>query len=196
MSLYQVRTVITGQPGSPYYNNLYWDVPGVADGGEADTCVSRVHTLWSTLAGVMAPGITINVQAEVLTIDPASGEATAANNVNTPATIAGGGNGSFAAGQVQGLIAFTTGQFNGGRRASGRLFVPGVSITRDANGAPDATWLQNANQAAVTYITVGEGAGNPAPAIYSRKNGTVSDITGATASTMWATLRSRGMRGA
>lgn len=181
----RVRTIFTGVPGTPWYSNQFYDL----DPGDAQTAVDGVSDFWSVVDANMNQGVTWATEATVTILDPTTGQPTGVATT-TPATGSGGSTVDMVPRAAQALVATKTGVFAGGRELRGKIFVPGLTVdAMDPDGSLSSgmqTIILNAAVAA--FVTT---PGNPTLGVYSRKNGTITDVVTIGVSGEFAVLRSR-----
>lgn len=203
--VYQVRTVWTAFSGGPYYTNTFFS---------SDSDVNAITASWRTLLDssrtAFTSAISAQVQNEVIELNDATGEATAAFVVSGGAPIPGSQTGDPLPTQTQGLIRWTTGAFRDGKRVSGRFYLPGPTTQDSLGGVPVAAYLATWGAALATYLDdVTPGVIEPAvwsrpraarpavgdkPAVPARP-GASFPVNTASVETQWATLRTRSLRG-
>lgn len=180
----RIRTVWTGVPGTPWYSNLYFT--GTTE-AEASAAHGLVADAMADLAAYQVAGIDYVVEGEIAELDPVTGNRTGTFDV---AAVTGSGTNSGdpvpRAAQIR--VRLTTGIFTGGRQVAGAFNLPGV--TESANVADGRVDVVTAAAVAGEFTPM-IGLDPPALGVWSRKNGTFSLVTNATASTEWAILRSR-----
>lgn len=180
----RIRLVWTGVAGTPYYTSLYF-TSRPAEGGAAATH-DAVADAFTLLKGVWSSALTATVESEILTIDSTTGDAQSAQSV--PAVpIVGTAANALMPRAAQGLVRLRTGIFQDGRRLSGRLFVPGVTISANNAGIPSTNY-QNSLRDALQPLANLEDA---EWLVWSRKTGAVAAITQVAPWTEFASLRSR-----
>lgn len=180
----RIRTVFTGVAGSPYYSNLYF-----SNGTDAEilNAVNRVRAFWNVLATTLRNGMSAQVLGEVVTIDPVTGNIIAVQQVAAPAAVNYTGTGDALPPQTQVMLTFNTGSYAGGRQVRGRCFIPGWTETANqVDGTLTGSYPTDITTAAATMRT-----GAPAQVVWSRKNGTIVPVTGASVARKWATLKTR-----
>lgn len=182
----RIRSVLTGVAGSPWYSNLYFlGTPG----GEQDR-VDAVRAFWTDYAAAfLAVGLTVRVEGEVPTINPATGDITAVLPVVPGAPINGLINGEKLPPMTQYCLNLRTGVYNAGREVRGKFFAPGFTIGHNNDqGAPTADVLTNlrANFAA----NLDNDPTDPL-VVWSRKSGVAVPVQSVSGSDQWSFLSSR-----
>lgn len=178
----RVRTVFTGVDGGPWYNNLHFLGNGPDAASDAHDAVVN---FWQDIGAIQHTDVDGVVESEVLEIDPATGDATGAY-AEGDFPVGGVATGEILPPSLQGLIRLNTGQFVGGRRVGGRIFVPGLTETYNESGSLSAAG-QTVLQDAINVVL----ASTTELVVYSRRY--FDDVTVANA-TVWsefAVLRSR-----
>jgi len=181
--VYRVRTSITGGQGGPYLSTLYFNVVGGLTAANANAAVGA---FWLAVKGRVATGITMSTEAEVATIDIATGQVTGITAV-TPVVNVGTAAGDTCPPATQGLLRWRTGTYIGGREIRGRTFLPGVTETDNVNGVPSASYISTVNAAAAAMIA----DANSDFMVYSRKNFDAAPGLSGSVWSQWAVLRSR-----
>ena len=176
--------VMTGVGGSPWYSSMYWDPGNV--GTPAQDCIDAAMAFWNTVKSGQENAVLGEVQAEVTTIDVATGNPTAVE-VGTAGTWVGVVDGELLPRATQGLARWLTGEYVGGRQVRGRTFVPGwTESNNDVDGTPSAAaigFIQSAIDAVLLETAV--------LCIYARASRTVHAVNGGSPWGEWAILRSR-----
>lgn len=181
--MYRVRTAITGGTGGPSLSTMYFSVIG---GLTAQHAVAATGAFWTALRSGIRTGVVMTTEAEVATVDIATGLVTGLVPT-TPVVVNGSSSAVALPWATQGLVRWRTGTFVGGREVRGRTFIPGMTTDNNAAGEPFSSWIGQANVAAAALIA----DANSDFMIYSRKNfDAVPAITG-THWAEWAVLRSR-----
>lgn len=131
--MFRITAKWEGFLGAPGYSNFYFRDPEV--GVPYDDAAADVHTFFDGLKGVIAPGITISVQAEVSLMDSTGATPPYVYALQTvPAPVASTTAGTFSA--VSGAcITWRTGTVVENRIVRGRTFiVPLSSSAYESNG--------------------------------------------------------------
>lgn len=184
MALTRIRTGFTGVGGSPWINNMYFDVEEADIQAAADAAAG----FWSNAQLAMSSLIDWAQDGVATVLNPVTGEPTDIVTY-TPDTGDGQGSGDMLPAATQLLITWRTGVFSGGREVRGKTFVPGlVSSTNDNDGTIDEGVVTQFAGYAASLLTT---PGNPTLQVWSRKNGTVQPVTQARITNEWAVLRSR-----
>lgn len=153
-----------------------------------------LRDFFAAIASYLPNEVSVGFDSEVITIDTATGQMTESTPVTPPATVAGTGTGTWAAG-AGGRLVLSTNRILNGRRVRGAVFlVPLASTGFDTTGATSQTFRTSANNAAVSALTAWDLNVNPL-VVYSRPRsgspGTQTTVSLATVAPMAATLRSR-----
>lgn len=182
MGMYRIRTVLTGNQGSPWLNTMYFD----DGGGSAQQAADAAGLFWAECQDGMKTTIHWETEADVATIDEATGNTTAVT-LTTPVDGDGVDSGNILPWATQGLVRFRTGVYLAGREIRGRAFIPGTTETFTATGLPDSSltaYMQNA-------VTAVLGAANATLVVWSRKNQVSAVVSSGSPWNNYATLRSR-----
>lgn len=180
----RVRTVWDGVAGAPYYSNHYFD--DASGPSEASAAINAVDAFWSSMAGAIAIPLVWLVEGDVAVMDPSTGDITSMISVSGNPGIATGSSDSLPP-ATQGLITWKTDTFIGGRRLTGRTFIPApVEANSTSLGAPSAGYVAQLITSAAGLISASSNL-----AVWSRTHGVVHDVTSSTAGTKFAVLRSR-----
>lgn len=185
MAMWRVRTVMTGVAGAPYYNNLFFN-----DTGDPPTTalITEVKEFWASLADYSSLAMQGVVEAQMVEIDPATGDIVSAVS-GTAGTFTGGRSGATIPPSSQGLLQVTTGTYEGGRQVRGRVFIPSLSV--EAGTAVPATGVRTAWETAGDALIGDALSAGFEWVIWSRKNGIQRTVTNTSAWTQYAVLRSR-----
>lgn len=183
----RVRTVFTGVPGTPWYSNLYFTGTTAEN---ASTAHDLVAGFWAAVAPLMISDIDYVVESEVLSIDPATGDAIVAFN-RTAATGSGGSATEWMPLATQALIRLRTGVFVDGRRVNGRVFVGGLTEAANDYSSPTSTVITTLTTAAEGMLGIGEPPEAPALGVWTKKNGNIFPVNSVSVWEQFAVLRSR-----
>lgn len=181
----------SGFPGAPGYTNLFF----MAGGGlitDAQQVVDRVRTAFGNLVPLFPSSMNIQIQAEVPVIDEDTGIITEFRTVTPPASIGGGGTGSYS-GPSGAVVTWRTNDLRNGRRIRGRTFlVPLAGSAFDAQGSLNSGSLIAINAFADELIG---GDLDSELVVWSRptggSGGVAATVTSATVPDLAAVLRSR-----
>lgn len=196
MSIQRVRTVFTGVAGTPWYSNMYFDDDGVTP--TAAENADAVDDFWEALAPLIDNGVTWTIGPEIPILDETDGTLTSVEAITVES-----GSGTAAGDPLpyatQGLGKLSTSDFVAGRRVQGRVFIPGMSeAASDATGKPASTTITSITDALTTLVASSglivwsrpfEGAEGPPER--PPRDGSKASITGVSAWTQWAVMRSR-----
>lgn len=128
---------------------------------------AAVSTLWSSMAPVIATGVSITTLNTGDTIDSDTGEINGSYTDGTTTTVTSSGTGSYASG-VGARIRWTTGGIRAGRRVRGATFICPLSAANyDTNGTIASGVVTSMSAAAQALLT----ATTPNFVIYSRPGG-------------------------
>lgn len=181
----RVTTVLTGAAGMPAYNNLYF---GGLTAGEAQAAADAARAFWDDFAATLVGTFTANVESDVASVNPATGQTVEVFNTTT-LPIAFTAAGDALPNATQGLIRLRTGDFVNGRELRGRIFIPRWPEAASAAGVPMAGSITLMDDAVNALIAAGSAAGDLA--VYSTTHRQFSLVTSGNAWTEWAVLRSR-----
>lgn len=176
----EIRSVMTGVAGSPWYARHFFDsVIASTD----EVARDAVEVFWEALSGRISSGVTITCEPEVTRwTNPTTVESVGSITPFTVATL-GGTNPIPRA--SQGLIRWRTSTFNGNRRVLGKTYIPYVSEEFNEGAGVPTTAFQAEMAAA------GEGLVEAGLVIASLSLNTFAEVTTASAWNQWAVLRSR-----
>lgn len=184
-SVKRVDAVGIGSAGSPFFWQLYFDPTNV--GVTAQECSDWVKDFFFAARAHFSSGLTITNDAEVKTIDIATGDIT---NVEIATVFPVGGTATdLLPLQTQGLIQWRTLLFVAGRRLQGRTFLPTPpEADNDGDGTPSTgyatAWTASVTAANTAHPTVVHG-------IYSRTHRVAAAAPTGTVPNQWSYLRSR-----
>lgn len=178
----RVRTTFAGIPGTPYLSTMYFSGDDTQTG--ANNAVTAVGAFWNTIDPSLISGLTWSTEpaVDVLTTD---GVLTGSFGT-TPIASGGATAGVLAPVATQGLLRWSTNAFVSGRRIRGRTFIPGIPTAMVSGGAPTGSLVTNAATAAANLISATANFG-----VWSRKNGSWTEVTSGGLWTQFAVLRSR-----
>lgn len=182
----RTKVTMTGVPGSPYLSVMHWIG---SDQTDADGAIAAVAAFWTELEPIMSSDLDWVTEPDVEVLNSATG---VLEDVFSVTSASGSGNDTVEriSPATQGLIRWRTGAIENGREVRGRTFVPGITVTGNDDGQPNASFTSNANSA------ISEILGGATPlAIWHRPNdeGPGAQVTVVSGSpwTQWAVLRSR-----
>lgn len=179
----RLRVGYTGVGGTPYLSTFYF--VGTTQ-TEADDSAVAVEAFMGAIDAAMDNGQFWTLDPVVVQIDAATGTAIGAFSV-----LAGSGQGATAGETLpfisQGLIQLRTGFFVNGRELRGRLFIPGLTESANADGGLALATQVILVNAAATMIA----SGPPSWGVWSRTHGVFADVTTATIWNQFASLRTR-----
>lgn len=188
--------VITGSAfPEPGYTSMWWR-PGTAGGSVADATdiLARFRSVWESLKTLISPSVTFDYEGLCIAVEDTTGVLTGAFSGTDPTSTVGSGTGDPLPRQTQGLIQWQTSTVVNGRRLRGRTYVPGFGESENSSTAvPFASTVTAMVTAGALVLPAGATASFPV--IWHRPGpggpGTSAAITGVSASTKWAVLRSR-----
>jgi len=188
MSMYRVRTAITGGVGGPYVSTMFFD----STTGTAQQAATAVKNWWNALAGQINNTLTFQVEPLVYTLNPANGAPLLATSVTTTPDV-GGTSFEILPHATQGLVQWQTGIFLGTHQVRGRTFIPGCTENNNSVGRPLAAFVTIVNNAAAALIATANADlvtwHRPTPAAPS--GGSMVQVQSGTMASEWAVLRSR-----
>lgn len=176
----RVRTSISAAFGGPQLSTHYFPGTGSSD---AATAAAAVRAFWDALKGKIGTAWSLDVQNDVVELDPATGQPTAVHNTET-ALVTGTGTGDALPYATQGLVQWRTGVYVGGREIRGRTFIPGPLEADNAVGFPLTAYTSLLTTAAGNLASAGL-------AVYSYTHRQFADVSSGVGWTNWASLRSR-----
>lgn len=184
--MFRVRAVATGVAGAPYYLTFY----------AANTALSAqdVSNTFATMLvagrGLQTSLLTTRMEPTVLTIDSTTGQPVGAQAVATGTGINGSSGSPPLPLQVQLGVNLRTPTYTGGRNIQGHFSLPGMTEELNETGVgPNSTTAAYGEFRDALAQTAGDP--NLQWVVFSRKNGTVADVTSATINPRWFTLRTR-----
>lgn len=180
--MFRVRTIFSGVTGSPWVNTAFFN----DSVGTAQDCVDAVGTFWGAVDALMDSSVTWLTNADVETVDAATGQVTAVT-ATTPAAGSGGGGASGLPIAAQGLVRWRTGDYVGGREIRGRWFIPGLAIGSNTDGVITPASVTIMQNAATALINDADTILN----VWSRAHNTARAVTSGSAWNQFAVLRSR-----
>lgn len=178
----RVETVLTGPQGSPYLNTMHFDAPDSQLG--ADDAAGAAALFWSDVDALMGASCAWQVGPVVEVVNPVNGQTTGLWNVTVQAGAGSASDPVPFASQV--TVQLRTGVFVAGREIRGRIFIPCLTETNLVGGRVASAAVTSINVAAATLI--GDSA---ALGIWSRVNGTITNVSSASANPNLSVLRSR-----
>lgn len=186
MPMLRVRTVFTGITGSPWVNTLNFGSPTqTGSQGEADAAVAATGAFWGAVDQLMKSTVVWSTLPDVLFLGD---DGVAANAYSTtPQTGAGALTTDLLPIADQAVVRLLTGTFIGGRQLRGRIFVPGLCLSSNTNGALSTS-------SALVITTAGNtlnAATAPALGVWSRVNATTEVVSGISVWSQFGVLRSR-----
>lgn len=181
--MFRVRTQLVGGAGGAQVNTLYFSS---FPGRTAAASALAAANFWGNLVGAMTSEYTAITEADVYTLDDATGTITGSTTV-TSYTLPGTNAGDPLPWMTQGLISWNSGLYVAGRLVKGRTFVPGPSELHNTDGVPNSTYT-DALETAISDLLADADA---ELFIWSRKNGDTYPVIGGSVGTVWSYLSSR-----
>lgn len=198
MSLVRVQTIWSGVAGSPYYTNLYALGPLSTNNG--NDLADALEVFYSAITDRVAPGVSIQIQPELLEFNETDGVVTGAGSTSQLA-VTGVGAGDALPPATQGLIRWTTEGIVHNRRVRGRTFLPSpVETDNLSTGVPSSVYISDVDNAAEALLTTMTGrmrvwsqphSEDPPNPNNPNRLGSAHAITGVSVAPFWAILRSR-----
>lgn len=182
MSMWRVRTEFTGSQGAPYLNTLYFDTLG----GTAGQAVAAAGAFWGAVDALIVNDLSWATDPEVYQLSETTGQPVSVTQV-TSLTGTGAKTGAMLPRATQGLLRLGTGVFVGGREIRGRIYIPGLEVGANNNGAVEASYMAAIDAAALTLHT----DANSTIVVWSRKNGQMEGVIASSTWSQFAVLRSR-----
>lgn len=192
----------------PNQYRAFWSIPNAGPSvttfhmGDDSTSVSAaqaiadaVHDFFADIAGWLPNEVAVTFDTEVTRINTASGTLADAIPVTAPATVAGTGTGTWAAGSGA-RVVWSTGAIREGRRVVGSTFVvPTLGAAFNTSGRVSSAVLTVLNDAAEDLRATLSANPSSTLVVYSRPRpgipGAVSEVIAGAASAQAATLRGR-----
>lgn len=176
--------VWTGLGGAPYFSTLFW---AGTDSDDATDAINAHQAYFTVLAGLQTQALTGQVQPEVTSINPATGDAIQTYAKTAQAPVQGTGAQTPLPHANQALAQLRTGQFVGGRQVRGKVFLPGFMVNSmdTATGTmADVVRTQLATDLQAVFSTI-------PLLVWSRKSGVAYTVTSTSIAKQYAILRSR-----
>jgi len=177
----RVRNTFTGITGTPYVATHHFVGDSPTDVAAA---VAAVGDFWDDLKGLIATDVQWAIDDEVLELNSA-GQVTNSFTIAGP-TGAGTSTSALLPVASQLLVQWRTGLYQAGREIRGRTFVPGVVVGNNVDGKVGTTTRGIVDAACIAYV--GTAA---TPAVWSKKNSTVTPISAGFCWEQFAMLTSR-----
>lgn len=194
-----------------YRYKAFWSIPNAGpsvstfhlenDGASnLQAAADAIRVFFNNRAALLPNEVTVTFDSTVDVLDPSTGTLVGSQPVTSPALVTGSGTGTWAAGSGVRLDWLTDG-FLAGRRVKGRTFlVPAVGGAFGTDGRVLQTQVAATNGSAGTLISA-LAANSTALGIWARpfdgsseappRAGSFHVVTGASASSLAATLRGR-----
>lgn len=123
-----VRVLYTGGPSGDWLTQFHLDR---LLGGTAQDSVDTVHGFYTAFQSVMSSVVTAAISGSVEILDPITGKPTGVDTASGY-SVHGGDYGEPLPFQTQGLIAWNTGVWIGGRQVRGKTYIPGPGEAANA----------------------------------------------------------------
>lgn len=155
--LARVRVGLTGWPGGPGVNTLYFS-PGTGLSWSLTNIngmVEEVHTAYGALSSFFAAPVKIDVSPEVEIIDTGTGKLQDIYTSDAVVTTISAPSSAQTMPYASAVLCrLSTDRFINGRRLQGRLFISPCALAAfDADGQVKDTWADNAEDAFVAMTT-------------------------------------------
>lgn len=191
MAILRVQSVWSGWSGAPGYTNFHFS--GTIGSVDAASSFAAVSEFWETVAGSLAPGLSIRVSPTVEMLDDQTGELIEYEDVEDSATWGSAGSSTGWSAATGAVINWMTNTVSAGRRVRGRTFlVPLSGNSYDDAGTLTPTVLGRIRGAASDLIAAD---GAQELVVFSRPRaggtGVAAPVTSARVPDMAAVLRSR-----
>lgn len=176
----EIRVVMTGVPGSPWYARHFLDSDASPS---AQGAMDAVAAFWGGIASQISSGVTITAEPEVP--EYTLPDTVVSVGTATPFTITTGGGANPVPRAAQVSVRWQTNTFRGNRRILGHTYIPYVS--EESNVAGGTVAIEYRNQvagAAADLIEAGL-------VIASRVSNAFAPVTNPFVGSEWAVLRSR-----
>lgn len=178
------RVAFSGLSTGPAVSTMFWGAS--SDSAGAAEVASALNTFWGTLVSQIAAGGTIFFDGELEVVNVATGQVESSLQQSTW-TLTSTGTGEPLPIGTQGLLQWRTGVYAGGREVRGRTFMIDPTESMSTNGSPTSSY-RDALEAAADVLVADGPAGL---SVYSKKNGTLTRVSGVSCWPKWAFLRSR-----
>lgn len=183
--MYRTETIMTGVPGSPYYNRLHFDEGA---GTVPQDLIDATAAFWDDALVQTRDDLTAQVQSEVFQVDEATGVITAALGASS-VSVSGSSSQPLKPPTTQALIRLRTGVYVDGRQITGRIFVPSLVFAAGAD-TPASTYVTALNAAMTALLAAATAAGNPL-VVWSPTKGVTAEVTSWSVWDQFAVQRSR-----
>lgn len=194
MSIYRIRTVLSGWQGAAGLNTHYFSASATPTAAEASTVAGRVRAAWLAAAPLFNGPTTAQVQPTVDVYDAITGFLSQSFSITAPAVVAGSATGVQAPPQVALGIVWDTATILGGRRLKGRTFIAPLSTSIVNQLLPPASANTQLNAYRDALIGATPPLANPAVVWHRPVNGAgggaFTILTGSPG-TKWFSIRSR-----
>ena len=181
--MHRVRSVYRGITGSPFLQTLYFDTFT----GSAQSVVTELEASYAAMSGLVSDLVTITVESEVETVDPATGQVTGVEQVSVTPQSMSASSGPLPQG-TNGYAILNTGVWRNGRQVRGRFYLPApTEVDNAGTGLPAVTY----NDSLLANLSALVQQANVNMIVYSRTQGEWFEITGFGRATGWARLSTR-----
>lgn len=151
MAVLRVAVRWVGFPGSPGFSNFHFAYDNEAL-TEIDASISKLRTMLGSIAAYIPTGVNLVYPTAVDVFNTGTGVLEESIPVTAVANTTGQAASTYA-GPSGGVISWTTGVVNNGRRVRGRTFlVPLSTAYYSADGTPSDTPRAAVNTAATTFL--------------------------------------------
>lgn len=153
MSILEITAKWSGFSGGPGYSTFHTTNAGIVTSA-VDNSVTGVMTFFENIKAQLCTNTTIQVQAEVKELDPATGALVGLHTAATAGTKVGSGSPNQGPSPAGAVISWGTGGVNRGRRVRGRTFVVPMALqVFQADGSIDNAVVAALKSAATNYRT-------------------------------------------
>jgi hypothetical protein len=194
LSLYRIRTVISGWQGGPGLNTYYFSDGGAPSSADALTVVNRVRGAWDVVKSIMPNTVTAQTLGAVDVLDIPTGVLQTTFSVTQPAVVTGTVAGAIGPGQIAAGLILDTGNILHGRRFKGHSFINPISGTLTTSVSPSVGIGTAVAAMGVALLTVSPPAAVPIM-VWHRPvhgaGGSALPAISSSAATKWFSIRSR-----
>lgn len=181
MAVEQMRIRWGGLGHSPKYSILNYGLSN-----DQDLNAEAFNDFLTTIKFAFAGGMTWTFEKEIRVLSEADGHLIELQELANPPSGAQTGGTQQLADATQMLLQWRTGVIVSGRQLRGRTFLPGIAQSEIANGNVRESSRTAVQDALATLIGTGH-----APAVWSRKHGTVAEAVSADVWNEFAVQRRR-----
>jgi hypothetical protein len=183
-ALRRVDVTWTGLQGAPYFTQMFFSWQA----GAANSTVTALSAFFNGIRGFWITGLTATLDPAQTVVESSTGFPTGVETATTAGVFNGGGSGPAHPPATQGLLRLQTNMYNGARRLTGRMYLPGM-ITLSGSLVPGSSFTTGVNNFAAGLITGTAGSGQWG--VYSRTHKAFANVSSATCWDQWAVMRSR-----